>query len=500
MDDAHDRDGRPLELPIGDPAQPMDGSLVDLALGEGAPADQERLRGELAGDPLRAIEFAETRQLLERMRGLQVDASSGFAARLEHVIRQGEQRQHWRRASPRLWPQVLAVTAAAAALFLLLAVLDPLRLRTRGDGAVGAPPAQPMLAAAVPARAAAPLPATIARAWDATQRMLPDSRLVTAFDRLQNGGPRARLSQWLSPRNAVAVLRLEHELRGTADARRQALRARGHLAVVEDRVQDLCADLAVALLGGDADALPTEEMALTVRALIAAGGQHRAAIDRGAELLAARLPALSAGPLAGALQALGEVAAAFGSPFEAAVHEHGRRLVDEVVAVEGEIWSRRLPALLAWSTPATEVAAAGRFLRIAPAFGIDADQAMLVRLLLLERLQERRDPRNETPDLPAALVYGFGDLLSAADRDEVERRLRTWRPEALLPDFETLQQVAATRDPSCTGYARWQLDLRRVCAVPTPDGTGDRAALCLCLATSFGRSAVPAHGTRLVQG
>jgi len=104
---------------------------------------------------------------------------------------------------------------------------------------------------------------------------------------------------------------------------------------------------------------------------------------------------------------------------------------------------------------------------------------------LAAHLQERRDVRNETPETLTALAYGFGDVLSRDEHEEVDARLRTWSPVSVVPDYLALHQLAGSRSPASVGYARFQLALRRIFALPTPDDLVDRAALCLCLAANF---------------
>jgi hypothetical protein len=468
-------------------------TLVDLALGQGPAPELEKLRAAVAADPAAAVEFAETRQLLERLRGATVAPTDALPSRLETLVKQSADRMSLRRPAPRTWPLVAGVAAAASAMFALLAWSDPLGLRC------SAAIAEATLPATVPVPAAtAPGPrlltAELDRAFDATRRFAPGSPLTEAWGRYQDAGAAARLSQWLSPRNAVAVLRLDHEWRSSATARLEALAGRGQPAAVEERVQHLADELAAAVLGdAPMDAAAT---GLALRALLAAGTDHTDAIAAAAARLRQFLPELEGGALASALSSLGELAATTGHGDES-LRRHGNRLVDEVVAVNSETWSRRRPRLLSPSTPAVEIADAGRFLRIAPAFDVDAERAMVVRLLLAAHLQERRGPADETPDVPTALVYGFGDLLSADERDEIEQRLRTWRPAVLVPDYLALHQFAATREPGCAGYARFQLELRAICGVATPLHVSSRAALCLCLSTSF---AADAGGRALAQG
>ena len=119
---------------------------IDVLLGQDTPAERAKAREERARDPLAAVEFAETRQLLEAMRGLRVEPSDRLRRGLDSVVRECARRQSRRRPTPALWLQVSTVAAAAAVLFSLLWVFDPLALREPqikdGELAVAAAKAQ----------------------------------------------------------------------------------------------------------------------------------------------------------------------------------------------------------------------------------------------------------------------------------------------------------------------------------------------------------------------
>lgn len=462
-------------------ADDLSATWVDLAIGQGRAQELVALRERLAADPLLAIEFGEVRDVVERMRALTVEPSEGWQQRKEALHQRARERYRERRGTPLLPFVVFA--AVAAGLFVLLTIADPLRLRDSNPVCHATPPD-----VAVPVESPVPfvpetMTATLARAFDATNRLAPDSLLTAAWQRYQDATVEQRLSEWLSPRNALAVLRLDHELRTTAEQRRAALRDRGLFDAVEDRVQQLADGLAAEL--SNSDRHDPYAVALALRALLAAGGGRLALVEETTARLEAALPDLHGGTLAMALCALAESAATTASARLDLLARHGNRWIAGVLEVDDDVWSRRRPRMLQVAEPAANLAAAGRFLQLAPAFGIDAGQATVVRLLLLAQLQERGSSRAETPDVPTALVYGFEDLIDDAERDDLERQLRRWRPDGLVPDYLALQQLAATRHPEHLGYARWQLELRRVCAVATPVALADRAALCLCLASSF---------------
>jgi hypothetical protein len=454
---------------------------IDAVLGEGTPEQYAAFADRLGRDPALAIEVAETRQLVEHLRGLRTAPGPRFAHAMDSVVRRAERHRDLRSPEPGALGQTLALLGAAAAAFLLLALVDPLRLRRLP----GLSPDDVALPAATGA-AAVPGPSTgpAEDGWAAAGLLPPGSKLRTAAERSSGRSPGERLADWLSPLNQVALLRLDYELRASAEARRQALRDRGSLPDVDERVRRLAADVAAALAADEA--MPERDAALAVRALLASGRYDRDALPlvRGADRLAAALPGLHGGELATVLAALGELAASTGAHL-ALVQEHGLRLLRETIGVDEETWTRRRPRLLSAATPAAQVADAGRFLALGPGFGLPAEEVLLARMLLSAHLQERRDPRTETPDLLTALVYGFGDLLDEGERHEVEERLRIWRPTSLVPDYVALQQLAWSRTPWQPGFARFQLELRRISALPTPESIGDRAALCMCLATNF---------------
>ncbi len=458
---------------------------IDLALGQGLQKDLQPLRDRMATDPVAAVEFAETRDLVERFRELGCEPSAGFASRMQKLSegtrRRGGPAQ--RRMLPRGWP----LAAAAAWIgFALLAATDPLGLRrviglpVRGDTQD-----EPVLAAPQPFPTP-PMPSTIAKAMDATQRFAPGSPLTDAWTRFSEAPVAGHLTEWVAPENAVSYLRLDRELRDTAELRRRALRDDALVASLSGRANCLAAEVAKQSAASD---LPLRDLALALRALLGAGSQFdgsaRSIVDR----LQAGLPKLDGGDLAMALCALAEAAGANGRVDGALLRVHGDRLIAGVLVVGDEVWGRRRPRMLQAAEPAANLAAAGRFLRMAAAFGVDPTQARAVRLLMLGHLEERRLGKVETPDVPTAMAYGFQDLLSPAALAAVERSLRRWRPEALAPDYLSLQMFAATRRPDLLGFARWQLELRRVAALADPATLHGRAALSRCLTDSLLASA-----------
>ena len=452
-------------------------TLLDLALSQGRQRDLDALRERIASDPLEAIAFAETRNFLEGMQGLCCEPSAGFEARMEGLVLMARARRGGRPALPMsAW---IACAAAAALLFVALSWLDPLSLRGKQlDHKRHVATALEPMQAPVP-YVSHPIDATIAKAIEATQRMAKDTPLASAMLRFERDGAEDRLAGWLSPRNAVGFLRLDRELRATAGDRMAALRDAELARGLQHRVERLAEEIAAK--AGSADAESARAAALALRSLVAAGPRYDDAALAYVRSLESRLGALHGGDLAMALCALAEAAVSDLGVTSDALREHGERWIASVLVVDDEVWSRRRPRMLLPSEPAAGLAAGGRFCRMAPELGIDSEKAKAVRLLLLAHLEERRNGRIETPDVPTAMVYGFGDLLAADDRAGLEKALRNWRPESLVPDYLSLQQFAASRGPEVLGFARWQLELRRVAALSAPIDLGDRAALCLCL-------------------
>ena len=99
-------------------------------------------------------------------------------------------------------------------------------------------------------------------------------------------------------------------------------------------------------------------------------------------------------------------------------------------------------------------------------------------------MQERIDStRDERPDLLAAQLYGFGDLV---DRSKLDHKLLLWTPEKLVPEhFVTLHHVSWSQFPTRRGWAKFQRDLRAVAVEATPEDVSDASALLLALATTY---------------
>lgn len=469
-------------------------SLVDLVVGAGTPAELADLRAAVARDPLVALEFAETRHLIEEFRELRVLPSPSFAQSLDVVVQRAQRWQSLRRPPASVWTRLLPFVAAAATLLLSLLLLNPLRL---GEAGPQRAPELPqwmsatriaMVDPSAPARLRRP-EALLAMAA-ATERLGGGVKLQDALLRFQSLSQQERMAAWLQATNSVAAQRERFELRALSESRRKALPSR-NAAAIDERIQNLAHDLGSDLRAPEQ--LPVCTVAMAIRALVAAGNAEAIPEElwASADRLAAILPDCRGGDLATALLALAECAAATGR-HASLIQEHGERLVREVLELDGDAWSSRLPAWLTGRMSTAHCADAGRFLAVAPAFGMDGESCILVRLLLAAHLQQRRAVQAETPELLAALLHGFGDVMLKADLREVEVRLAAWRWSSLEPEFTTLQHLFWSLVPSSSGYAQFRREAERVESLPTPEAVGDRAAFCLALAAGYAGGAVRA--------
>ena len=497
---------------------------IDLLLNQGSPEEVTAMRNEVAADPMKALELADTVALVEQFRHLRTEASPEFAGKLQNVALHSERfyRSHFQ-AKPPVWLMPVVSGLAAAATFLMLWGFDVAQLwrTTPASMAVAdrdlAPGMKTMtgLGGMSIGEVDSKIETTVVR----EEPMSPEqasweqavAEILARLDKETTGNLRDAfqngmledgdaLKQWLDPSNAMVLLRFEHELRASADVRIQALRSRGALAEVDDRVQELAdgiADDMLQVVAGQIDpagsALSTSREELTdiawgVRALIASGSSaYRAkALRNGGDWLALRLPQLEGERLVIALSGLMELAMISGQHFEA-VAEHGQRLVDDVLQPSDETWRRRLPELLSGHIAAGSLGEAGRMLARLPAFGVEPQRCTLVRQLMLGQLRDRRVTAQDRPEVLAAMLYGCGDLLEegTGEADRLGWQLLRWKPTRLAPDFATVQQIAWSRAPGSRGYTRLQRELRQLAVLPMPQGLASRSAFLMCLATNF---------------
>lgn len=477
------------DFAAGDP-EPL--TPIDAVLRQGAEAARSELWQRAANEPAAMLEMAETVALVEQFRTLRTEPAPTFASKLADVVARAE-----RRLSPRpsRWQGLPWGIAAAAGLFAVLWTWDPLRPCATAVSLAVAPPPQAAAADEAVPDVGAVVVDRREVAWQAdveTMRqrlgMESSTHLRQALEAGLEKNPDA-LGRWLDPRNALVLMRLDHELRASAELRREALRRQGGMPAADVRVQQLAEAIGEqidAVAAGDAPA-GVEGMALAVRALIAAGpgGPSRArALQAGSDWLAGRLPTANALDLVRGLAALVEVTAVTGGHRDL-VAQQGERLLSLVLAIDGENWSRRLPELLGPKVPPGVLAEASRVLARLPGLGVDARHCAIVRELLLGPLRDRRTAGEDTPELVAALLYGSADLLGEAERDLLELQLRRWKPIRLAPDFATVQQIAWALEPGRRGFTHHQAELRQLAVCQDPLEMGRRAAFCLCLATNY---------------
>lgn len=462
---------------------------LDVALGQGSPAELAAARARMDVDPLALLAVAEDVAFVQELRALRVEAGPIYGVALNDLCRRAAERVQRPVSRWRGWPWGLAAAAAAA---VALWWLDPLAPR-RAPAA--APIADFVLQPRPPASDDVVPPEVVADAravaWqadlDAIRRRLDHEASPHLREALEAGVAEApdRLRGWLDPRNALALQRLDHELRANAEYRREELRRRGGMPAADVRVQQLADELARALLAGDGGELVDD--AYAVRAVVGAGpagAERAAAVVAAGERIVAALPAAHGERLVAGLAALCD-AAVVDTRFADAVRSHGARLVDGLLRIDGDNWSRRLPALLAPSAPAAAVAEAARTAGRLPAFGLDASRCQLARGLLVGALRDRRALGQDRPDLVAGLLYGGADLLPATEREQLQRDLRRWRPARLAPDFRLCQLFAWSIEPGARGHARLQSDLRELAVLPAPAGGAELGAFVLCLATAY---------------
>ncbi|MCC6782935.1 MAG: hypothetical protein IT457_08820 [Planctomycetes bacterium] len=464
-DSDHDRDDDALDI-------------VGYALGEGDAASRAAMQARVGRELELAVELAETRALFESMRALRTPTDPAFLATMAREV-------EWRRRLHALPQRSVAarvgflLRAAAVAIVMLWLgnryvrpdAVDPAPSTARIDWSATAPRAFVALGHATRPTAPALRP-VLAPAIDA-----PD--FVAAWERLAARPLPADFADWLAAENLLAQTRAALERRASPELRARWRYATG-AADVEARVTRLVDELGARTVQLLAQAEPdVEDLACALRALLASGAirGRRELLDACRDELARRVDRLDAGRAAVALAALADLAVLETDALGAFVAQRAERLAE--AALERAPDGRR-PPLLSWTEPAPRLAEAGRVLALAPAFGADAALSLRARMSIAAHLEERlaRMQRFETPELHAAIAYGFGDLveLSAADA-----ALAFWPARLLLPDYTALVHYTWSKYPLRAGWAELQLELRGLAALPTPTGLRDTAALLLAL-------------------
>ena len=283
----------------------------------------------------------------------------------------------------------------------------------------------------------------------------------------------------------LALRRIEFANARSAQARRLLIERSGGSLALEERVQALVAELAQQFRPRLADgSASVPESAYALRAFLAAGstcthGEHASLVRATGHWLEHRLLGAKDGDLAIALAALTDLAVLGESAAEDLVREHGQRLVHSLLQPA----PARASELLRWETDLAALGDAGLMLRFLPAFGVQVKAVYEARLLLLTHLEARlANSVGERPQVLAAELYGFGDLVARA---EVDRRLRLWRPKLLLPDYVAVHHLSWSQYPLRLGWSEYQNDLRQLAAIPTPDQPLGTAALALSLALHY---------------
>ncbi|MBK8098421.1 MAG: hypothetical protein IPK26_15030 [Planctomycetes bacterium] len=449
---------------------------IDVILDQGDAESLAAARRFVASNLAGAVELAETLALLETCRGDAIAPSARLHAALSGLQARALRQTGLRLARP-TWPLWTAFASAATVALSALLIWDPLR------------PEDPLAAisADLPVRTAPAAGSGLPLPTEVEPSPFDGQRVATAADR-SAADSRTRvdladdpLGSWIRPGNSLNLLRVDFELRASADLRRRAQADRGGVPEVDERVQRLADGIRADLERRLADA-QQEPIAIAgaIRALLASGtagpgGRHADALAAGADCVLAALPRQHGGELAVLLATAIEVAASTGRGIDL-VAQHGDRLVVE--------HRQGIAGLLSPDCLAAWLGEAGRFLAWAPALGVDPGEAGMLRVRLHQSLQERRR-HGERPEVLAAIAYGFGDLLAADEHVALERRLRGWKIAALVPDFAAMHQLAWSRRPGAYGFTRFQLELRRVAALATPATLPEQSALCLCLATNF---------------
>jgi len=465
-----------------DPQAGSDGRAIDWLLGELGESDAAELTRGCAEDPKLAKDTAELRCLFEDLRGLDVAADDGSSRIAVTLMGSIDRRLKLRRGPRRLGQKdVLAgalkvIAVAAACLGSLLFGEHYWSEQQKASKASAFSVAQ-LVPQPVRKELAPPVPAAAAES--------KEIRSATA---------------WLVATNDLAHLRREFKNRFNPSLRRRAIRAAGGNASLELRIETLADEIAGKIdramdQAGPApragQEVPVEDLALSLRALLAAGstkrmGPHQRVVRRCSESLERRVPSLEGGELATALSGLMDVAVVYGGELAQLVEVHTNRMIDRVIRppLATAENPKALPSLLNWTTPVGQLADAGQVLRHASAFGVDAAAAVRVRSYVSQHVAERIEKtQDERPDLLAAHLYGFGEL---CDRAAVEHKLRLWRARDFVPEnFVALHHVSWSRFPLRSGWADFQRDLRRVSALETPEAASDASALLLCLAVNY---------------
>lgn len=101
---------------------------IDLLLSQGTDLELAQLRALVARDPLAAIEFAETRQVVESFRSVRISPSKEYAQQMCRLVLRANLRCRSMRQQRPVWQRLSQLVAVAAVLVVALAVQATLRI------------------------------------------------------------------------------------------------------------------------------------------------------------------------------------------------------------------------------------------------------------------------------------------------------------------------------------------------------------------------------------
>ncbi len=454
--------------------------------------------------------FAALGGLLEGLRGLEAPVPSDrpaavLRARLVHRMRYRESLRPWNLAEGLVLLSVrfkyllrhsrpVRVFAALSVLALLLLISLPLLRR---------------------ALARANVPAVVVVANDSNDSLerrvaflpLPD---VPVSSPLLARPDRAERLAVLASENDLQRLRVLYDERGKVALRRRLLRIGGADDRTRRRIEGLAVVVAEDLEKASVttDYASVEALSLGLRALLASGsttvrGRHSRAVRLALRRLEGILPRLEGAELTTALAAYLEVANVTGggrlerlsAELTRLVESQAHLLVTTAVlaprAIEASVinhpepvhvWARRREAALPmnrWACPLGALADAGLLLRVAPALGVSAREAALVRNAIYDHLHEVRskEPGSRGVAADAAMLFSFSDL---ADRDALRANLHghALQPDLFGRDIRAVHFLAWSIFPGA-GWARFNQGLRYFAANYRDQTPTERAGLLL---------------------
>ena len=475
-----------------------DREILEWALGEADGPSDESLRRRLERDGDALLEAASLRHMFEEMKSLSTEPTGRVAATVRYSIdRRRRLRDPRRGGFSRHLSVMTRVAAVALATMLGLSWNDGVAEPAGGGAEVRVDRQRP-----VSARLSSPLAARVDEVDDGLLEQVllaGGADLERHYLALREPTRLDSLTGQLRASNELAMLRLEFTQRYSRRARRASIARCGVKPNLEDRIQALAGSVAGAVqVEIDRDVATVEGTALALRALLAAGSTmrlgHREAVGSAVAFLEERIPELNGGSLATALAGLTDFAVVTGGDAASVVAVHGQRLAESVhqlpetrpshSAAESGASEHRRPELIGFRTPAACLADAGHVLRLAPAFGVDPMQAHDARLLMAAHLEERlEEASGERPEVLAAMLYGFSDLI---DRRRFDHGLLLWRPVLLAGhDLVALHHVSWSQFPPRPGWATFQRELRELATIKTPERIRDTSALLLSLAMNY---------------